>query len=266
MVEEVTGVTKARSACGWRPAPRSRRYLCALVAATAVAVALSCDGAERPRRPGGARHQDQPRSRRGLLPVFDHERRGHCVHVGVQRADRRGALHRATAPRRARGWSRTSYPGYESSDPESLTASGGRLFFRCRRRHARARAVDQRRHRSGHEACQGHQPRQRRLGTVRTHRRRRHAVLRRRPTRSTGASCGGATAPKPARSWSRTSTRAAARRYPSHLTNVGGELYFSPATARTRKSCGRATAPKVGPTLVKDIDPSAARKRANSPT
>ena len=93
----------------------------------------------------------------------------------------------------------------------ALADGGGRhAVLHGRRRHATARAVEERRHRRRHRPGQGHQPRHPRLrppGPTRLpDQRERHAVLHGRRRRD-GRSCGRATAPPPAPSWSRTSTR-----------------------------------------------------------
>ncbi len=68
------------------------------------------------------------------------------------------------------------------------------------------------------------------------HQRQRHAVLRGRRRHATATSCGRATAPRPAPSWSRTSTRAADGSSPANLTNVNGTLFFAPTTAPTARA------------------------------
>ena len=51
-------------------------------------------------------------------------------------------------------------PGSDGSYPGNLTNVNGTLFFSGQRRHARLRAVEERRHRRRHRPGQGHQPRQ----------------------------------------------------------------------------------------------------------
>ena len=72
-----------------------------------------------------------------------------------------------------------------------------------------------------------------------------------------GTSCGRATAPRRARSWSRTSTRAAlaaTQLQPRHLTAVGGSCSSRPTTGR-RPELWKSDGTAAGTVLVKDINP-----------
>ena len=127
------------------------------------------------------------------------------------------------------------------------------------RRRDRQRAVEDRRHRRRHRARQGHQPRHRSArspahltnvdGTLFFARQRRHAPA---------ASCGRATAPPPAPSWSRTSTPAPAARYPTSLTNVNGTLFFTRRRRHHGDELWKSDGTAAGTVLVKDINPGRA--------
>ena len=68
-------------------------------------------------------------------------------------------------------------------------------------------------------------------------------------------SCGRATAPPPAPSWSRTSAPAAVDSDPGDLTNVNGTLFFTPTTARHGVELWKSDGTAAGTVLVKDINP-----------
>ena len=74
-------------------------------------------------------------------------------------------------------------------------------------------------------------------------------------TASTGTSCGRATAPPPAPSWSRTSTPAAASSYPGNLTNVNGTLFFAANDGTHGYELWKSDGTAAGTVLVKDINP-----------
>ena len=119
---------------------------------------------------------------------------------------------RATAPPPAPSWHR---PGRHTVEPDRPDERQRHAVLHGRRRRARLRAVEERRHRRRHRPGQGHQPGRRRLVPRQPDERQRHAVLHGRRRRRTATSCGRATAPPPAPCWSRTSTRAAAAQPPT---------------------------------------------------
>ena len=119
---------------------------------------------------------------------------------------------RATAPRRARCSSRTSPRQPTELVPRLPDERRRHAVLLGRRRHARRRAVEERRHRGRHHARQGHQP-GRRTAQPRSTSTNVAARSSSRPTTAaTAGSCGRATAPRPARRSSRTSTPAPAAR------------------------------------------------------
>ena len=135
---------------------------------------------------------------------------------------------RATAPPPAPSWSRTSTP-----------AAGGSVARRPDERERHAVLRGQRRRRTAHELWKSDGTA---AGTVlvkdifagigavlspQPDERQRHAVLHGQRRRRAGRSCGRATAPPPAPSWSRTSTPGSTGSYPSNLTNVNGTLFFA---------------------------------------
>ena len=77
--------------------------------------------------------------------------------------------------------------------------------------------------------------------------RERHAVLHRQRRHPRQRSCGRATAPRPAPSWSRTSTPGPQHFLPMVLADVKGRCSSRPTTASTDGSSGRATAPPPAP-------------------
>ncbi len=121
---------------------------------------------------------------------------------------------RATAPPPAPSWSRTSTRAAPARVPAHLTNVNGTLFFTANDGAQRHGAVEERRHRRRHRPGQGHQPGQRQLVRQHPDERQRHAVLHGQRRRRTAASCGRATAPRPAPCWSRTSTRAVGSSHP----------------------------------------------------
>ena len=76
-------------------------------------------------------------------------------------------------------------------------------------------------------------------------------------TASTAGSCGSRTAPRRARSWSRTSspTTTATTSGPSSLTGVGGTLFFTADDGIHGRELWKSDGTKAGTVLVKDIDP-----------
>ena len=74
-------------------------------------------------------------------------------------------------------------------------------------------------------------------------------------TASTGRSCGRATAPPPAPSWSRTSPPAAPALGPGDLTNVNGTLFFAANDGTSGRELWRSDGTAAGTVLVKDIRP-----------
>ena len=86
-------------------------------------------------------------------------------------------------------------------------------------------------------------------------------LLHRGRRRSTGGSCGRATAPPPAPSWSRTSTPAAAALTPVSLTNVNGTLFFAANDGTHGDELWKSDGTAAGTVLVKDINPGGDRLR-----
>ena len=157
-------------------------------------------------------------------------------------------------------------PGSAGSVPRQPDRRQRHAVLHGQRRHARQRAVEERRHRRRHRPGQGHQPRQRRLRTPSELTNvERHAVLRGRRRRPAAWSCGRATAPPPAPSWSRTSTPAPAGSIPDVPDERERHAVLRGRRRRHGSELWKSDGTAAGTVLVKDINPGSDRSNPVEP-
>ena len=148
------------------------------------------------------------------------------------------------------------HPGAAKSSPAVPDGRRRHAVLHGQRRHPRHGAVEERRHRRRHRPGQGRLPPARTARTRRTSSTWTARCSSRRRRRRRATSCGRATAPPPAPSWSRTSTPAPPAPYSGEPHGRRTARCFFTANDGTHgnelwKSDGTA----AGTVLVKDINP-----------
>ena len=154
-------------------------------------------------------------------------------------------------------------PGPAARYPELPDERRRHAVLRGQRRRERQRAVEERRHGGRHRAGQGHPPGRAAARSPATSRTWAGRSSSRPTTARAAASCGRATARRPAPSLVKDINPGADGSDPQLPRRAWAARSSSrPTTARAAASCGRATGPTPAPSLVKDITPGAVRLRS----
>ena len=235
---------------------RGRRDGCSSPRATA-STAASCGGSDGTAAGTALVEDINPGASDGQPTSRPPSRRRHRCSSPPTTAPTAASCGRPTAPRPAPSWStdigdEDDYYG----GPSSLVAARRDAVLHRRRRRARPGAVDVRRHRGRHRPGRGHPSRQLRQRARRTSPPSATRCSSPPATACTARSCGRPTAPRPAPSWSRTSTTtpATTAARSSLDRRSAGCCSSAPTTATHGRELWTSDGTEAGTSLVEDIN------------